>query len=484
MSRRSLDQEIDIVGLMCRVDFLSFIRKCFHTLSPNSEFLPNWHIDRLAYELDLVRLGQNPRLVINAPPRMLKSLICSIALPAYILGHDPSKRVIVVSYGTDLAIKLANDFRMIVNSAWYKEMFPGMCISRAKNTEFEVVTTQNGYRLAASIDGALTGRGGDIIIVDDPLKGAIDANSDAKRDRVNYLFTSTVMTRLDNKQTGTIILVMQRWHPDDLAGRLQRTPNEWKTLSFPAIAERDEEIRLCNNRHHRRRVGDVLHPQLEPRTVLEQIRSQMPFEDFAAQYQQAPVPPGGTMIKREKVHRYEKLPYLTSSSKRVQSWDTASKEKELSDYSVCTTWLYQDGRYYLVHVLRGRFGYHDLKIRAIDHARAYRANLVLVEEANVGGALVSELKNAGLRAIAVTPQESKRTRMFIQAGKFENGTALLPKQAPWLAELEDELFAFPYVRHDDQVDSISQALAYEPDHYDPAAITRGMDAFLAGYLFG
>jgi predicted phage terminase large subunit-like protein len=138
----------------------------------------------------------------------------------------------------------------------------------------------------------------------------------------------------------------------------------------------------------------------------------------------------------------------------------------------------------LVHVLRGRFGYHDLKIRAIDHARAYRANLVLVEEANVGGALVSELKNAGLRAIAVTPQESKRTRMFIQAGKFENGTALLPKQAPWLAELEDELFAFPYVRHDDQVDSISQALAYEPDHYDPAAITRGMDAFLAGYLFG
>jgi predicted phage terminase large subunit-like protein len=110
--------------------------------------------------------------------------------------------------------------------------------------------------------------------------------------------------------------------------------------------------------------------------------------------------------------------------------------------------------------------------------------VILVEEANVGGALVSELKNAKLRAIAVTPRESKRTRMFVQAEKFENGTALLPKQAAWLADLEEELFAFPYVVHDDQVDSISQALAYEPDHYDPGAIARGMDAFLAGYIFG
>jgi len=132
MSRRSLDQEIDIVGFICRIDFLSFIRKCFHTLSPNSEFLENWHIDNLAFELEPVRFGQKTRLIVNAPPRMMKSLICSIALPAYILGHDPSKRVVVVSYGTDLAIKLANDFRMVVNSAWYKNMFPEMRISRAK----------------------------------------------------------------------------------------------------------------------------------------------------------------------------------------------------------------------------------------------------------------------------------------------------------------------------------------------------------------
>jgi len=463
--------------------FLSFIRKCFHTLSPNSEFLPNWHIDRLAYELDLVRLGQNPRLVINAPPRMLKSLICSIALPAYILGHDPSKRVIVVSYGTDLAIKLANDFRMIVNSAWYKAMFPGMCISRAKNTEFEVVTTQNGYRLAASIDGALTGRGGDIIIVDDPLKGAIDANSDAKRDRVNYLFTSTVMTRLDNKQTGTIILVMQRWHPDDLAGRLQRTPNEWKTLSFPAIAEQDEQIQLCNGRVHLRRAGDVLHPELEPLDVLERIRSQMSVEDFAAQYQQTPVPRGGIVIHRDRVVRYNHLPQPTPSSMLFQCWDTAARDSESSDYSACSTWLYHDKRYYLVHMLRERFEYQTLKIRAITHARDFRAKVVLVEETELGIALASELKAAGLQAITVKPHASKRTRLFIQAEKFHNGTVLLPAQASWLPALEDELFSFPHARHDDQVDSISQALAYDPEaFYDPGAIARGMETFVSTYM--
>jgi hypothetical protein len=313
---------------MCRVDFISFIRKCFHTLSPNSEFLMNWHIENLAFELEPVWLGHKTRLIINAPPRMLKSLICSIALPSYILGQDPSKRVIVVSYGTGLAIKLANDFRMIVNSAWYKAMFPEMRISRAKNTELEVVTTQNGYRLASSIDGSLIGRGGDTIIVDDPLKGAIDANSDTKRERANYLFNSNVRPRLDNKQKGAIIIVMQRWHPDDLAGRLQRTSNEWKTLSFPAIAERDEDIQLGNNRLYRRRAGNVLHPEREPLEVLEHLRSQLSVEDFAAQYQQAPVPWGGIVIHREWIVRtisfrsalvYDDIPELGHRSEWIKN---------------------------------------------------------------------------------------------------------------------------------------------------------------------
>jgi hypothetical protein len=258
MSRQVLAYDTDIVDAICRLDFVSFVRKCFHTLSPNTELLMNWHIYALAYQLEQVRCGKIKRLNVNFPPRMLKSLISSVAFPAFILGHDPTKRVIVVSYGSDLAIKLANDFRAIVNAPWYRRMFPGTRISRTKNTEFEVVTTQNGGRLAVSIDGALTGRGGDFVIVDDPLK-AIDARSDGKRERVNYLFTSSVLTRLDNKQTGAIVLVMQRLDPNDPVGK-HCSSDEWTTLSFPAIAERDESIQIGTNQYHLRRVGDVLHP--------------------------------------------------------------------------------------------------------------------------------------------------------------------------------------------------------------------------------
>jgi predicted phage terminase large subunit-like protein len=422
-----------------------------------------------------VRRGKVKRLNVNFPPRMLKSIICSIAFPAFILGHDPTKRVIVVSYGSDLAIKLANDFRTILNASWYRRMFPGTRISRIKNTEFEVVTTRNGFRLAASIDGALTGRGGDIVIVDDPLK-AMDAHSDSKRERVNNLFNSSLLTRLDNKQTGAIVLVMQRLHTDDPAGTVQRSSNEWTTLSLPAIAELEVEIQISENRYHVRRVGDVLHPKLEPLDVLERMRSQMGSDMFAAHYQQEPVPPGGIMIRREWVLRYDQLPSRTSCSIMIQSWDTASKEGELNDYSVSTTWLYHEHKCYLVDVLRGRFDYPTLRARAITHARAHQANAILIEDTGVGTALAAELKKGGLPTIAVKPQHDKRIRMSIQSRKFEDGTVLLPKQAPWLAEFEAELFAFPHTRHDDQVDSISQALAYDPaTYYDAGIIAAGME---------
>src|SRR5258708_8319896 len=157
------------VNAACRKDFVSFVRKSFHVLSPSATFDMNWHICAIAHHLEQVRLGNIKRLIITLPPRSLKSIMCSVAFPAFVLGHDPSKRLIVVSYGADLAIKHGNDFRAIVNSEEYHAIFPGMRLSAMNNTQTEVVTTLNGFRLALSIDGALTGRGGDIIIIDDPI---------------------------------------------------------------------------------------------------------------------------------------------------------------------------------------------------------------------------------------------------------------------------------------------------------------------------
>ena len=191
------------------------------------------------------------------------------------------------------------------------------------------------------------------------------------------------------------------------------------------------------------------------------------------------------MIQRRWVCRYDSLPDRTPSDPVFQSWDTASRDGGLNDYSVCTTWLIQGGKYYLMHVLRKRLDYPTLKAQAIAHARAYNPNRILIEDSgsSVGTALVGELKKAGLPAIAVKPERNKKTRMSIQSAKFENGLVFLPKQAPWLQDYEAELFAFPNVRFDDQVDSTSQALASDHSAFDANKFADVMARLAYGQLF-
>jgi predicted phage terminase large subunit-like protein len=448
-----------------RSHFPSFIQKCFYSLAPNASYLPNWHIEALAYHLELIRMGKLRRLIVNMPPRSLKSIIGSVALPAFMLGHDPTKRLICVSYGSDLATKHANDCRATLNAAWFRSIFPGTRISRTKNTESEVLTTRNGYRLATSIDGTLTGRGGDIIIIDDPLKPS-DALSDSKRERVNDWYNNTLLSRLDDKQHGSIVVIMQRLHMNDLAGTLLRASDEWTLLKFPAIAEEDATIQIGEDHYHVRQVGDLLHAEREPLQLLEEQRAHMGSDTFQAQYQQEPVPPGGNMIKRGWVQPYDQLPVRTGSTRIVQSWDTASKEGGANDWSVCTTWLFHDRKYYLIDVCRERLNYPALKAKAIQLAGLHDPMKILIEDTGVGTGLIAELQQLGLRAIAVKPEGNKLARMSIQSAKFEARQVFFPKTAPWLAALEAELFSFPGGRHDDQIDSISQALAHITGGYD------------------
>jgi predicted phage terminase large subunit-like protein len=450
------------VNAACRKDFVSFVRKVFHVLAPSAIFHMNWHICAIAYCLEQVRLGKIKRLIITVPPRSLKSIMCSVAFPAFVLGHDPTKRLIVVSYGADLAIKHGNDFRAVVNSAEYRAIFPGMRISAMKNTQTEVVTTLNGFRLAISVDGALTGRGGDIIIIDDPI-AALAALSQKSREHVRDWYFNTLLSRLDDKQNG------------DLAGVLLRGSDEWTVLSLPAIAEQDEQIPIGDGQFHCRHAGDVLHSEREARDVLESLRAQLGAETFAAQYQQQPVVPGGAMIKRAWVRRYDQLP---KSGQIIQSWDVANKQGEENDYSVCTTWLVHENRYYLIDVLRGRFDFPTLRTKVSEHAKLHKASHILIEDAGVGTALIQELKTAHFSVIAVKPEYDKKIRMSIQSGKFENGQVFFPKEAPWLPDLEAELFAFPRSRHDDQVDSLAQALGHNSPSYWTAASLDGYNNFM------
>lgn len=457
--RVTLQQALNAV---LRQDLASFIRKSATTLAPGVPFEDNWHIQAIAWHLNEVREGRMRRLIINLPPRSLKSISASVAFPAYVLGHDPSRRIICVSYANDLSAKHSSDYRVIVTSAWYRRAFTRMRVARA--TESEVTTAAHGSRLATSVGGTLTGRGGDIIVIDDPLK-PVDALSESKRETANQWFVNTLLSRLDDKRTGAIVVVMQRVHMDDLTGFLTSQSDDWAILNLPAIAEADEVVRIGDERWHQRRLGEALHPEREPLHVLERMRQELGSDLFAAQYQQSPVPPGGALIKRAWVRRYTALP-PRSASRVFQSWDTASKDGPQNDWSACTTWFVYENRYYLVDVLRGRFDYPTLRARAIDHAQAHRPDKVLIEDAGVGTALLPELRRAGYSAVPVRPDRDKVTRMSIASAKFEAGLPLLPERAAWLPELEAELFSFPQSRHDDQVDSISQALGHEAYSYD------------------
>ena len=223
-----------------RTHFESFLRRCLMTLNPGSPYLPNWHIAAIAHQLERVRRGEITRLIINMPPRHLKSLTVSVAFPAFLLGHEPWHRIFVVSYGSDLSSKHASDFRSIVELPWYRRAFHRMRIARS--LEDEVWTTARGFRKSTSVYGTLTGLGGDIFIIDDPQK-PVDAQSDIQRNRLNHWFSNTLMSRLDSKVDGVIIVVMQRVHLDDLSGYLMEAGG-WTVLSLPAIAEQDETVAI------------------------------------------------------------------------------------------------------------------------------------------------------------------------------------------------------------------------------------------------
>ena len=452
------------VDAVLRTDFGSFVHRCVRTLNPGTRFLANWHIDAIGYQLERVRRGEIRRLIINLPPRYLKSLMVSVAFPAFLLGHNPGRRIIGISYGDDLATKHASDFRSIVQSAWYQRAFPTMQITRSVDRETH--TTARGFRKTTSVNAALTGFGGDCFIIDDPQK-PVDAQSEAQRNALNQWFSNTLVSRLDNKETGAIILVMQRVHMNDLAGYLIENSGDWTVLSLAAIAEADEQVPIGKDSIHKRMAGEALHPAHESLASLEALRKEVGPDIFSAQYQQAPVPAGGAMIKRNWLRYYDKLPERSYRTKVIQSWDTAAKDGAHNNWSVCTTWLIADKHYYLIDLTRGRYDYPRLRKTAIALAERFNPNAVLIEDASTGTALTQELGQVLRKPIKpITPERDKVGRLFVQQDKFEAGRVLFPKGASFLPDLERELLSFPQSKTDDQVDSISQALAYKVSGYD------------------
>jgi predicted phage terminase large subunit-like protein len=444
---------------MLRQDFSIFAARCLDDLNPQTDLAINWHLGVIAAKLAAVRQGKIRRLIINLPPRSLKSLMASIAFPAWCLGHDPSAQILCVSYAQDLADKLARDCRAIMMSPWYRRIFPTRLAAHRQAVQ-EFLTTRQGYRLATSNGGVLTGRGADIIVIDDPLKPE-EALSDTQRQAANEWFSHTLYSRLNDKRLGAIVIVMQRLHEDDLVGHvLAQEP--WEVIRFPAIAETDEvhEIEtIWGPRTFMRQRGEALHPGREPLDTLDRIRHTVGEYNFAGQYQQSPAPLGGGLVKKEWFKYYGEKDRPETFDRIVQSWDTANKATELSDFSVCTTWGIKGKNLYLLAVLRKRLEYPALKRAVREQQSLFNANVVLIEDKASGTQLIQELIVDSCYGVTrYKPECDKIMRVHAQTAMIENGFVWIPQTAPWLAEYLHEMTVFPKGKHDDQVDSTAQFL--------------------------
>ena len=450
----------ELLDAISRVDFYSFVQRIFPIVSAGGPFLPNWHVEAMTYALTGVMRGETKRQIMTVPPRNLKSICASVAFPAFVLGHDPTKRIICVSYSEGLARKHANDFRAVMRSPLYRRLFPGTRISAAKDTELEVMTTARGFRYATSVGGTLTGRGGNLLILDDPLN-ALDAHSERARESLKQWYANTLLSRLDNKADDAIIVVTQRLHVDDLVGHLLEQGG-WTELSLPAIAEVEQVVLLGPDRYHYRKVGELLHPEREPAWALEDLKRTMGSVDFAAQFQQEPIAAGGNLIKWHLFTPYDQPPRWEQGDKLIVSWDTAMSAGELCDYSACVVLQVRGENAYLLDVLRERLEYPDLRRKVIEVHRRWRSvtssYALLIENKGSGMSLIQELRREGIRAIEVKPEGDKIMRMNAHTAKIEAGYVHIPRRASWLDEFRKEAMAFPVGKYDDQIDALSQAL--------------------------
>jgi predicted phage terminase large subunit-like protein len=444
---------------LLRRDFVAFARRAFAELNPGTCYLHNWHIDVLAAALEECRRGETKRLIANLPPRHLKSHLFSVVFVAWVLGHNPAARIICVSYGQELADNLAAACRALMLSSFYRELFPGTRLSSTRQAIHDFRTTQNGYRLATSVGGSLIGRGANYIIVDDPIKPE-EAFSDALRKSVNDWFDHTLITRLDDKANGCILLVMQRLHEDDPTGHLLNQGG-WKHLSFPAIAERDELHTIetiYGRRTFSRRVGEALHLERESIETLQSLRRVQGEYNFSGQYQQRPAPMGGGTVQSKWFQSYLPSERPQEFELILQSWDTANKTSERNDYSVCTTWGLSEKRVYLLDVLRLRLEYPELRRLVKSHAEFFHADDILIEDKASGTQLIQDLRADGVDSVRrYASKMDKNARMGTSSSLIENGFVYFPSQADWLESYRHELLVFPGGHYDDQADSTSQA---------------------------
>ena len=379
-----------------------------------------------------------------------------------------------ISYAQSIAEDFAHKSRSLMESQFYQGIFDTRLSSERKALgDFQ--TTKGGSRVSESLSGSLTGRGADLIILDDPIK-AEDVLSDAKRASVNASFYNTVYGRLNNKQTGAIVIIMQRLHMDDIVAHVTER-ERWDVVKFSAVAEQGEVYAIKTPYGYERIAraeGSALHPARESAEVWAERRKTMGDQIFATQYQQNPLPIGGGIIKEEWLQYYEEPP--ADYDRVIQSWDTASRVGATNSYNVCTTWRVARNHFYLTNVYRERGDFDKLKAAAVKLAFDYQPSTIVVEAQSNGYALISDLRTRTRFNVVEgsTTAGSKPSRLEAIVDRFSGGFVHLPRDAHWLREYVRELTMFPSTRYSDQVDSTVHALTTVPPG-DDGSFARAME---------
>jgi predicted phage terminase large subunit-like protein len=456
MSMDSVDKEAALY-VAARRSLYWFVQLGFEVLEPGQEYLDSWHVETICWHLQQLYEGNNRRQIINIYPRSLKSFIASVCFPAWVLGRNPGAKFLCISYGEDLSKDLSLKSKQLMQSALYTTLFPHTKLADIENTATKFWTTANGYRQATTVAGATTGFGADFIVVDDPIKGT-DANSAHILEKTSKAFAESILTRLNNPKKGVIAVVMQRLHPNDLTGHLLEHGG-WELLRIPARAEQLEHYQRYNDVYHRQ-PGELLQPALLGETELKERRMVMGSVAFETQYQQNPLPPGGTIFLWEWFKFYRKPP---TAEFVIQSYDTATSSSTSADYTVCQTWVITGGCMFIVDLQRFRGSHVELLKRAELLEERHKPDAIICEGVGSGIPFYQEMRATfGKRVFCDAPRIEKAVRALAVTPVLERGKVYLPAEAAWLPEFRAEILSFGNGKHDDQVDCMVQFIRWAP----------------------
>ncbi len=452
--------EQDLIAL-ARLNFWVFVELVFPVLHPGQKLVYADYMDLVAVVLKGCATGRRRRVIINMPPRFMKSLLVSILYVAWRIGVDPSAKFICISYGDDLAHKLSGQTRTLMLSSIYRAIFPNTVLEK-KSTD-HLVTTKGGYRYATAVGSDITGFGADEIIIDDPLQPD-EATSELMKQKLRDWVQSSVLTRFNDPSKGVLILVMHRIAPDDLSGTLEATGGYF-VLKLPLVAEKLEKFTHKGKLIFVRQPGALLNPSRMSQAELAQLKAEIAPHVFAGQYQQRPLLGGSGICDIGRIRRYDTPPAFELT---IHSWDLGATTG--GNPTVCTKWGVArepdlGDVFYLIGLIRIKMELPDVRALIKAQDKLDKPDLIVIDGLGIGIGIYQELRGAGYRHLYTANDVSELSK----SGKIERFTkallwiydhkVALPKAAPYLDVLLAELAAFPEAATDDQVDSISQVLA-------------------------